>query len=86
MKGNFEKGYIPNWSDEHFLVQSSKQSPRSVYKLKAELGEEITGAWYPEEVENFGKNKDGIDEVLKRRKEPRGKRDFCSRERLAFKV
>ena len=73
VKGNFDKGYVPNWSEEHFLVESSKQSPRTVYKLKDKLGEEVTGAWYPEELQPIQKNKYLIDEVLKRRKGPRGK-------------
>ena len=33
VKGAFDKGYIPNWSEEHFLVLSAKSSPRRVFKL-----------------------------------------------------
>ena len=33
VKGAFDRGYIPNFSDEHFLVQSDKYTPRRVFKL-----------------------------------------------------
>ena len=33
VKGAFDMGYIPNWSEEHFLVQSDKSTPRRVFNL-----------------------------------------------------
>ena len=33
VKGVFDKGYIPNWSEEHFMVQSDKFSTRRVWKV-----------------------------------------------------
>ena len=50
VKGAFDKGYIANWSEEHFLVQTDKSSPRRVFKLIDKGGEELKGSWYPEEV------------------------------------
>ena len=38
VKGAFDKGYIPNWSEEHFLVQSDKSTPRRVFKLIDKAG------------------------------------------------
>ena len=73
VKGNFEKGYMPNWSEEHFLVDSQKPGPRPVYKLKDKMGEEIKGVWYPEEVQRISKNRYYIEKVLKNRKVGRRK-------------
>ena len=56
-KGAFDKGYIPNWSEEHFLVQSDKSTPRRVFKLIDKGGQELKGSWYPEEVQEIAKNR-----------------------------
>ena len=53
VKGNFEKGYMPNWCDEHFLIESQKPWSRPVYKLKDKMGEEIKGVYYPEDVQRI---------------------------------
>ena len=55
-KGTFEKGYVPNWSREHYEVMDMRPQrrggiPRPVYKLKDMLGEDIKGACYPEEIQ-----------------------------------
>ena len=57
VKGVFEKGYIPNWSEEHFQIESEKDNPRTVYKLSDKGGEEIKGTWYPEELQEISKNR-----------------------------
>ena len=56
-KGTFEKGYVPNWSREHYEVMDMRPQrrggiPRPVYKLKDMLGEDIEGACYPEEIQH----------------------------------
>ena len=53
VKGGFDKGYIPNWSKEHFLVQSDKSTPRQVFKLSDKGGEVLRVSWYPEEVQEI---------------------------------
>jgi transposase InsO family protein len=55
-KGTFEKGYVPNWSREHYEVMDVRPQrrggiPRPVYKLKDMLDEDIEGACYPEEIQ-----------------------------------
>jgi hypothetical protein len=48
----FEKGYLPNWTRERFVVDATvKKAGKSVYKLKDRLGEEIEGTFYPEEIQ-----------------------------------
>ena len=72
VKGQFEKGYMPNWSEEHFLLESEKSNPRKVYKMADRGGEEIKGSWYPEEVQEISKNKYLIEKVLRKRKTKKG--------------
>jgi transposase InsO family protein len=67
VKGIFEKGYLPNWSEEHFTVDSSAKHPRKVYKLKDDSGETVHGSWYPEELQPIEKNKYYIEKVLRTR-------------------
>ena len=67
VKGVFDKGYIPNWSEEHFLVESQRSNPRKVFKLSDKGGEEIKGSWYPEEVQLIDKNRYLIEKVIRKR-------------------
>ena len=59
-KWPFEKGYLPNWTDEVFLVKGVNHPPgqagRTVYKLTDSFGEEIRGTFYPEELQRVKKN------------------------------
>ena len=52
----FHKGYIPNWSEEHFLVENQRSNPGKVFKLFAIGGEELKSLWYPQEVQIMEKN------------------------------
>ena len=71
VKGQFEKGYLPNWSREHFVVEKNNSGPKSVYKLKDKGDEEVKGSWYPEEVQPIDKNQYMIEKILKHRKRGR---------------
>lgn len=77
-KGLFEKGYMPNWSKEHFTVDDvgaatskghHKRKPlrRPVYKISDYDKEPIQGTWYPEELEQISDNQFRIEKVLKHR-------------------
>ena len=76
-KGLFEKGYLPNWSEEIFTI--SKRIPRNppVYKLKEYDGEELEGTFYENELQPVKtKGQDEvykIEKILKKRK--RGKQE-----------
>ena len=76
VKGTFEKGYIPNWSEEHFLVESDKSTPRRVFKLTDKGGEEIKGSWYPEEVQEITKNRYLIEKVIRKRTTSKGEKEL----------
>ena len=69
MKRTFEKGYLPNFSKEIFII--SKQIPRDppVYKLKDLDGEELKGTFYEQELQKVIKEDDvyEIEKILKKR-------------------
>ena len=72
VKGIFEKGYMPNWSKEHFTVNASplgpprKNTKRRVYKLTDYDGEPMLKSYYPEEVQQITDNQYRIEKVLRR--------------------
>ena len=70
-KGVFDKGYMPNWSKEHFTVADApprtKSSKRTVYKLNDYNGEPVTGSWYDEELQHISDNQYRIERVFRRR-------------------
>ena len=77
LKGQFEKGYMPNWSQEHFIVDKVNASTkRRVYKLKDYADEEISGTWYDKELQPIKKNLYLIEKVLRKRKATRGEQEL----------
>ena len=73
VKGQFEKGYMPNWSQEHFIIDKiNPRTKRRVYKLRDYENEEITGIWYEDELQPIKKNIYLIEKVLRKRKTPQG--------------
>ena len=69
IKRKFEKGYLPNFSQEIFSI--SKQIPRDppVYKIKVYDGEELRGTFYGKELQKVIKqdNVYEIEKILKKR-------------------
>ena len=77
VKGAFDKGYVPNWGEEDFLIQSQRRNPRTVLKLADKGGEPIKGSWYPEELQEIKTNRYLIEKILRRRTDPKkGKEGF----------
>ena len=65
VRGQFEKGYMPNWSEEHFIVDKvNTRTQHPVYKLKDYANEDISGTWYEKEVQPIKKNLYLIEKVL----------------------
>ena len=58
-KGQFEKGYLPNWSREEFTVDkvNTKFLP-NMATLKDYSGENIEGAFYVDEIQKITRDKD----------------------------
>lgn len=70
VKGDFEKGYMPNWSEEHFNVRDVNENAglKKVYKLADKSGENLSGSWYKEELQPISHNEYRIEKILRKRK------------------
>lgn len=66
-KGEFEKGYLPNWTEENFKVRKVVKHPRTMYKLEDVRGESLKGGFYGEEVQRIRDNVFFVERVLRRR-------------------
>ena len=72
----FDKGYMPNWTKEHFTVSQAvppkRGTKRRVYKLVDYDDEAVKGSWYPEKLQEISDNQYRIEKVLQRRTLPDG--------------
>jgi hypothetical protein len=70
-KHKLEKGYLPKWSREIFIVDQCVKSTPVTYKIKDWNGDSIKGIFYSQELQKVlvGKKKTYlIEKVLKRQK------------------
>ena len=70
-KMKFEKGYLPNFSDEIFTIVKRYSRDLPVYVLKDYNDETIKGSFYEAELQRVRKPSDAlyrVEEVLKKRK------------------
>jgi hypothetical protein len=72
-KGEFEKGYMPNWSREHFVVRDRIPHPEPVYKLEDSMGEPLEGHFYESELNPIPEVTLQIERIVRRRKRGRRK-------------
>ena len=53
----FNKGYMPNWNNEHFTVSQAvpprRGTNRRVYKFLDYNDEAVKGSWYPQELQKI---------------------------------
>jgi L-2-hydroxyglutarate oxidase LhgO len=79
VKGVFDKGYYPNWSEQHFHVDKVKLAkpggPQTQYYLREDNGEPIKGAFYGEEIQPITKNRYRI-RVLRTRGAGKGQNEY----------
>ncbi len=68
IKKTFEKGYLPNWSEEIFKIK--KRLPLNVpaYELQDLKGEAVEGLFYEEKLQKVLQDKYWIEKVIKRGK------------------
>ena len=78
-----DKGYMPNWTKEHFTVSQAvpprRGTKRLVYKLVDYNDEALKGSWYPEEIQKISINQYRIEKVLRRRTLPDGTNELFVR-------
>ena len=66
-KNVFAKGYVPNWSEEVFIVNEIKNTVPWTYTINNLNGEKVIGAFYEKELQKANQKEFRIDKVLKRK-------------------
>ena len=59
----FKKGYLPNWSQEIFVVHRVQRIAPVMYIIKDQLGEVLKGSFYEEELERVIKKSTDLYQV-----------------------
>ena len=76
VKGVFEKGYVPNWSEEHFHIKKKISKGHPVFKIADDLGDDIKGEFYNEELQPITENRYLVEKVLRKRNSSSGLKEF----------
>ena len=66
-KNIFAKRYIPNWSEEVFIVNKIKNTVRWTYVISDLNGEKIAGSFYEKELQKTSQEKFRIEKVINRK-------------------
>jgi hypothetical protein len=61
----FQKGYLPNWTDEIFEISDKYPTYPVTYELKDLSGESIKGKFYEQEIQKIDKRNEDIFEIEK---------------------
>ena len=68
IKGLFEKGYLPNWSEALYVVQEVKKTIPITYIVKDTNGEVIAGSFYTEELQKSSQEVFRIEKIIRKKK------------------
>ena len=66
-KNIFVKGYMPNWSEEVFVIKKVKNTFPWIYVINDLNGEEITGTFYEKELQKTNQEEFRIEKVIRRK-------------------
>ena len=66
-KNIFAKGYMPNWSEEIFVIKKIKNTVPWAYVINDLNGEEIIGTFYENELQKTDQKEFKIEKVLKKK-------------------
>ena len=64
-KNIFAKGYMPNWSEEVFVITKIKNTVPWTYVINDLNGEEITGTFYEKELQKTSQEEFRIEKVIR---------------------
>ena len=64
-KNVFAKGYVPNWSEEVFVVNKIKNTVPWTYEINDLNGEKIIGSFYEKELQKTDQEEFRIEKVIK---------------------
>ena len=66
-KNVFTKGYIPNWSEEVFVIKKVKNTVPWTYAINDLNEKEITATFYEKELQKTNQKEFRIERVIKRK-------------------
>ena len=66
-KNIFAKVYMPNWSEEVFVIKKVKNTVPWTYVINDLNGEEITGTFYEKELQKTNQEEFRIEKVIRRK-------------------
>ena len=66
-KNIFAKGYMPNWSEEVFIISKIKNTVSWTYVINDLNGEEIIGTFYEKELQKTNQKEFRMEKVLKKK-------------------
>ena len=66
-KNIFAKGYMPNWSEEVFIIKKVKNTIPWTYVINDLNGEEIIGTFYEKELQKTNQEEFRIEKVIRRK-------------------
>ena len=65
-KNIFAKGYMPNWSEEVFVIKKVKNTVAWTYVINDLNGKEIIGTFYEKELQKTNQKEFRIEKLIKR--------------------
>ena len=68
IKGIFEHGFLPNWSEQIYKIHEINNSSPVTYILEDLQGEIIEGSFYNEELQQISQKVFRIEKVLRKEK------------------
>ena len=68
IKGLFEKGYLPNWSEALYIIDEVQKTVPVTYKIKDSLGRIINGSFYNEELQKSNQEVYRVEKVIRKKK------------------
>ena len=66
-KNTFAKAYVPNWSEEIFVVKKIKNTVPWTFVISDLNGEEIIGSFYEKELQKTNQKEFRIEKVIKKK-------------------
>ena len=66
-KNIFAKGYVPNWSEEAFVIKKVKNTVPWTYAISDLNGEEIIGPFYEKELQKTNQKEFRFEKAIKRK-------------------
>ena len=67
VKGLYEKGYLPNWSEALYTIDKVKKTNPYTYTVQDMNGEEVLGSFYTEELQQSTQEVFRIEKVIRKK-------------------